>query len=278
MINTVQVKQEQLRNGSFKIGSGETVVLIIGSCRAINYVNYLKLYNDMVGNKYTIHHIDPFNHNWNEREERIDYEAKINSLETNPYILDLLKSTKIYIHEYYNQFGMFNSSRENPKNIYQFGLNPEVDICVPNFNDLFIFFNDIVKFDKESREMAQFDYQFAGKLSETTMEHIKLIGQKNIHKFYDICKKSSIPEMAEYFETNWRELRMFWTSNHISKNFSLFIFKRICQGLNLETNEGFLKVINEMPDLFENPHTHITKYDIECYGIKWNDEIKPLAI
>lgn len=279
MINTVHVKQEQLKNGSFKVGTGSEVILIIGSCRSIMYVNYLKMYNDMVGDKYTIHHLDPFNWNWDENENRIDYEAKIESLETNPYILDLLKSTKIYIHEYYNQFGMFNSSKENPKNIYQFGLSPEVDICVPNFNDIFIFFNDIVTFDKDMRELAQSDYHFAGKLSESTELAIKEMGLKNLEKFYDVCSKSSFPEMAELFKSNWKRARMIWTYNHVSILFTAEIFhlmekKYLKFGITREQ----MNLMFSLDDMFKEPHTHLTQYDIDNYGFTFNDTIKPLAI
>lgn len=246
MINTVIVKQEQLKFGSCKRGSGKKVILLIGSCRAINYFNYLIKWNDENGNMFTIHHLDPFNWNWNEKDEFINYEEKINSLESNDYILDLLESTDIYIHEYYENFGMFNT-----RNIYNFGLSPELDICIPNFNDLFILENDILRVDPNC-------------------EDIKEVGLKAIDKFYNICLKSDFPEMAEHFYRNWKTTRFFWTQNHITKNFSLFIFEKMNERfLNLSLSDKYIDEITKEVDMFAFPHTETTENDKLNHGIQW---------
>lgn len=277
MITTYEIKKEQLKNGYYQTGTGDTTILIIGSCRVAPYVNYFRRLN--TDNRFKICHIDPFNWNWDEQDNRVDYEKVIESLETDPRILNLLAETKWYIHEYYDQFGMFNTSKEKPKNIHQFGLNPELDICIPNFNDLFILFQDIYTFDQEINGLVKNDFALHGSISNETIAKMKAIGEKNIEKFLSICSLSSFPEMAGVFNHYFRKLRFFWTYNHISMHFSRTIFELM--------NMKFLKIDNlghefwdaiGKEDLFKDPHTGITQYDVDAYGLGWNEAVKEFKL
>ncbi len=236
MITTVDTKREQLRTGYFRSGNGPIKVLIIGSCRSVAYVDYLIKAND---GRFEIRYCDPFSWHWNEKDEFIDFEAKINSLENDPSILEYLAVTEIYIHEYYDSFGMFNSSRDSAKNIYQFGLNPKLDICIPNFNDV-----HVLGRPKEEGEAA-------------------------LEKFYGICAQTSFPEFAEYFRLNLRTTRFFWTSNHVSKDFTLTIFRLLnYKFLHLELTDAFWQSISN-DDLFANTPAPVTQGDRDNYGLSW---------
>ncbi len=237
MITTVDTKREQLRNGCFESGSGPEKILIIGSCRCMGYVNYLVRAN--ADNSMTIRKIDPHDFHWNEQDEFIDFEAKINSLETDPRILQILRETTVYIHEYFDSFGMFNSSRDNLKNIYQFGLNPRLDICIPNYHDV-----PIIGFDRET-------------------------GVAALEKFYGICRKTDFPEMEQYFRDNWKTTRMFWSWNHVSKNFTLFIFRLMNEKfLHLKLDSSFWAEA-EKEDLFSNTPEKVEHQDRYNHGIVW---------
>lgn len=236
MINTVNTKQEQLRNGCFEIGNGPEKILIVGSCRSVPYVEYLNQAND---GRLTIRYIDPFNWNWDCKENFVDFEAKINSLETDPRILEILSSTDIYIHEFYDSFGMFNSSKESPKNIYQFGLSPRLDICIPNFNDVHI------------------------------LGQPKEDGEGALEKFYGICRQTSFPEMEEYFRANWRMTRLFWTHNHVSRYFTLFIFRLLNDKfLHMDLSNAFWNGIAPL-DLLGNTPGDVTKADRDNHQLQW---------
>lgn len=239
MINTVNTKHEQLRNGCFESGSGPEKILIIGSCRSVPYVEYLKRANEATGGRFTVRYIDPFSWHWNERDDFIDFEAKINSLETDPRILEILSSTAIYLHEYYDSFGMFNSSRDNPKNVYQFGLNPRLDICIPNFNDVMI------------------------------LGQPKEDGEAALEKFYSICRQTSFPEMEAHFRQHWRTTRFFWTHNHVSRHFTLFIFRLLNEKfLHLHLSDKFWNDIAPL-DLLGNTPGPVTQADRDNHGIQW---------
>src|SRR4029077_13131091 len=100
MITTIETKDEQLRNGYFQRGTGPTEILILGSCRTLPYLSYLIRWNESGGNnQFTIRRIDPCD--WT--VSGVD----INSLETDERILSVLRSTRIFIHEHLESYGMF---------------------------------------------------------------------------------------------------------------------------------------------------------------------------
>jgi len=264
MINTVNIKQAQLRTGYFKTGTGPENVFIMGSCRVVNYVNYFAAMP-----QFTVYSIDPFNWNWDVNDDRVDYIGALKHQETNQELLDMLAGCKIFIHEWYENAGMFNISK-----IYDFGLKPEIDICIPNFNDLFILFKDIITFDSDMRKLAAQDFNVLGRLSEQTERAIMEVSSKNLDKFYKVCELSDIPEMVGYFYAMWKEYRMFWSYNHVTKDFTLAVFKFI----NEKWFNGTLDVDINHHDIFANNYTYLTEYDVKNYGFTWNEQVKKLSL
>jgi hypothetical protein len=274
MINTINTKRQQLENGYFKIDSGNELILIVGSCRSVPYANYLHEWNIANGNRFTIAFIDPFNFHYDLKDNRVDIQEKINSLETDDGMLAMLRSTTIVIHEYYENYGMFCFDKNADKNIYKFGLNPTIDICIPNFNDRFILFGDIVTFDTDIRKKAMADYNVIGKLSEQTEDEIYQISRYNLNKFYEVCLKSDLQEMMNFFMGNYLFKRLWWTSNHVSKWFTLAIFNLINDKfLHLDLSKGFN---SDHVDMFANNYTCLTEYDVKFYGFDWGEEVKQL--
>jgi hypothetical protein len=267
MINTLNIKQQQLANGAFKVGTGQEVILIMGSCRSVPYLNYLNEYNK---GRFTIYFIDPFNWHWDLKENRVDYEVVLNRLETDQNLLRILSSVDIFIHEYYKNFGMFNTRLDGDKNIYDFGMKPKMDICIPNFNDLFILVNDIVKFDQEIRLKIS-----SGLFPE---QEIREISEAAIEKFYSVCRKSDIPEMEEYFRENFTKVRLFWTHNHIAKDFSLTIFRFMNDKfLKLDLSESFWNEISK-EDMYANNYTFLTEWDIKFHNYQLNEQLMPVKL
>ncbi len=234
MIGTGECKEQQLRNGYFQSGTGPTEVLIVGSCRTVPYLNYLVNGND---GSLTIRRIDPCDWTFNGYD--------LNSLETDERILNVLKSTNIFIHEHLVNYGMFNTAGVG-KNIFQFGLDPETRISVPNFNDHMI---------------LEEDYRAYGAV--TPDGYIEK-GNAEILKFCGVCTMSSFPEFAQMFFDTWKSIRYFWRPNHISAAFTKAIFKLMnAKFLHLDIGD----VTDE--DLFQDPHTNVTQRDRDGYGITW---------
>lgn len=264
MINTVNIKQQQLRTGYFKTGNGPEIVFIMGSCRVVNYVNYFAAMP-----QFTVYSIDPFNWNWNVNDDRVEYLDALKEQETNAELLTMLSTVKIFIHEWYENAGMFNI-----KEIYKFGLNPSVDICIPNFNDLFILFKDIITFDSDMRKLAAQDFNVLGKLSEQTEQAILEVGKRNIEKFRTVCILSSLPLVWIEFKKRWYYERLFWSYNHVSKLFTLHVFNLI----NMDYFNNTLTIDRNHTDMFANNFTSPTEYDVKHYGITWNEPVKKLEL
>lgn len=271
MINTIHIKNAQY--SVFRTGNAQSkeVILIIGSCRSVPYLNYLDHYNKKNANRFLIYFIDPFNYNWDKNENRVDMQQVITGLETDKNLLNIIGSVKIFIHEYYKNFGMFNTFKDGDKNIYQFGMKPEIDITVPNFHDVFLMFNDIAKFDNEIKAKLQNDFKTIGQPSKETLQNMFDITQKNIGKFYEVCLKSDFPQMKEYFENNFLTTRLFWTYNHVSKFFTLKMFEWMNEKfLHLSLPSSFWNEIGK-EDMFANNYTSPTKYDKMFYNYQWNE-------
>jgi hypothetical protein len=274
MINTYNVKQAQLKYGSFKVGTGKEVILLIGSCRSVMYLNYLDKWNRENGNRFTIHHLDPFNWSFDANDKIIDLETRLKELETDENLLNIFKSTDIYLHEYYQHFGMFNS-----KVIKSFGLNPKLEVCIPNFNDLFILFNDLLTFDVELKTRAKEDLSKGTSLSQETQDIMKSKGEAAIEKFYEVCRLSDLPEMELYFKAVHKSIRLFWSYNHVSRDFNLQCFKLMNEKfLKLHLTADYWNEISNWPDMFAKPSTGLTQYDKDNYGFNWNEPLKELAV
>lgn len=270
MIGTVEIKQHQLTKGYYSTGLGLETILIIGSCRSVPYLNYLNDWNNQNSNRFKIAFIDPFNWNWDINDTRTDYELELSKQESNDKLLDLLRSTNIFIHEYYTNAGMFNCDKKAEKNIYQFGLKPSIDVTLPNFNDVFILTSDIVSFNTDVKKKAIQDYNVIGRLSDRTILDIDKVRDENLQRFYDICSKTDFPEFAEVFKNEYKLRRFFWTFNHTAKAFSRTLFNYM--------DNKFLKLKIDMDkvsqeDLYSNNFTSLCEYD---KGYQWDEPIRLL--
>ena len=251
MIYTYDTKRAQLANGYYRTGSGPTHVLILGSCRTMAFLNYLSRWNNMSDGSMTISSVNPFDWHWDSNDQLVEsFEKAIDSLETDERILSLLGSADIFIHEHFGNYGMFNTSKEATKNIYQFGMKAGVDISIPNFHDHFIFYND---------------FATTGAVPDDWSER----GLLAIEKFCSICKLSDFPDMAEYFKENWTKLKMCYTPNHTSKYFTLWLMKSMNEKfLRLPLTKEFWEAVSE-EDMFASPCTTITDQDRQAYELQY---------
>jgi len=248
MITTIEVKAH-LRD-VLELGGGTTNVLVLGSCRTVPYLNYLTRCNRMVAENYRIFAIEPNNWHWNENGAEVDIEEELKKLENDDRILSVIQSADIFIHEHYANFRMFNTNKDSFPNIYEFGMMPDVDIAIPNFHNHFILENDFKDF---------------GELPEDYISR----GEAEIEKFCGVCELSSFPEFAHHFRNTWRETRYFWRPNHVSAEFTRYIFELM--------NEKFLKLNlpdnywthDALDDLFREPHTSVTQRDRDGYRLLW---------
>ncbi len=252
MIYTFDTKKAQLEHGCFTVGSGPVNVLILGSCRAMPYLNYFAPWNGMSGDGMTIRYINPFDWHWNRLEQEVNLEEVINGLETDEKMIGILKATDIFVHEHFGNYGMFNTDRASEKNIYQFGMAPRIDISIPNFNDHFILHDDFLN------------------VGQQPPDNYPELGEAAVRKFCNLCELTSFPEMGEHFRENWRKKRFFWAPNHISAEFSLYIFRLMNEKfLQFPLTDQFWNHVGG-DDMYRDPHTAVHPKDIAAYGLTWN--------
>jgi hypothetical protein len=274
LLNTVNTARMHYQKGCYTVGSGPVGVIILGSCRVLPYVNYLAYLN--TDNRFTVHLINVVNFSYNEFGQSVDPTESTKRFEFNSGLLEAINGCKWFIHEHTANYGMFNTAKDGHKSIYDFGMKPEIDISLPNFNDIFILFQELVDLDSEVKEIAKKDHETIGGLSLTTQEFIKQKGVKRLEYFTDICTKTSLPEMVDIFKANWREVRYWWTGNHISNEFTVAVFRLMeSKFLHLGLTEQFWSWCMSW-DLYSTPASPITIYDVLNYGINWKQELKPL--
>lgn len=237
----------------------EDVILILGSCRVVPYINYLDQANAVCGNRFKIYAIDPINYQVDSAGNHLDTTGLLKALETDEHFLSILRETTIFIHEGLSSFGILNTLTEAETNIYQFGMKPRIDINVPNFHDVFILFNDFIAIDS----------QWQKELSEADERKIVELGEAHIDRFCGICAQSSFPEFGPWFRENYLERRLFHSFNHVSSGFTLEMFRLMNERfLKLPLDNAFWQKIGAH-DLYANNSTPVTERDGKYRAFKW---------
>ncbi len=250
MIDTCNTKASHYIDGGYRVGSGNDVIILLGSCRIMPFANYFNRLN--TDNRFTIFVIYVVNFTTDANDNPTDCEAAIERLKDNQVFREMVWRCKWFIHEHVENYDLLNTSKESPKSIFQLGLSPELNICIPNWNDHFILEND---------------YKDCG---VTLADDYIQRGEAEVEKFCKVCDMSSFPEFATIFRGCWRDIRYFYRPNHTSKFFTLDIFGLMnSKFLRLPLTEEFWNGART-EDLFKEPHTETTKRDIEGYGLQWH--------
>ena len=283
MITTVDIKAHQ--DNAFSVGSRypQKRILILASCRGVPYLNYLNRYNEsrahsQHGGPFEITYVSPHEYSSTPSGHPRNLEDELVRLENFAPLLERICHTDIFIHEHHANFGMFNTSYSSEKNIYQFGMNPELNIAIPNFNDHFMTMQDLVDYEKEIGQRMRADLTEGGHLTDTTRSYIQFRAYHHLMRFKRACELSSFPEFWPYFRDNYKTTRFFWTMNHVSKFFTLDIFRRMNeQFLKLDLSQDFwVEALAE--DLFKSPCTPYTELDRDILGLQWTENFSTLKL
>lgn len=245
----------------------EEVILILGSCRAVPFLNYLHHYNQTHGNRFKIYCIDPLNYCIDMAGNHLDQKKLLKDLETDKHFLDILKSVTIFIHEGLSSFGILNTVIEadadlesvSLDNIYGHGMQPEIDVNICNFHDVALLFND---------------FKAMGHPSDTECEQraIVLLGDKNIDRFCRICDVSSFPEFGPWFREHFLTTRLFHSFNHVSAAFTREIFRLANEKfLHLDLDDAFWQHPDVLADMYSNVSTKLTDLDRRWRNYTWSD-------
>lgn len=276
MHNTQSIKPDHYKQGFFSIGTGPEVIVILGSCRVVPYLNFLNYLNK--DNRFTLCIIDVVNFSFDEQDKSVDGREFSKRFEDSKPLLDVLQRCKWFIHEHTANYGIFNTDKTQEKHIYQTGIKPEADISIPNFNNIFVMFQEYVNYDPGIRESVKFDMRTSGTLNLHTRDLVKAKGLAAIQHFMDICDKTSLPEFGTMFAETWRNVRYFWTGNHVSNKFTGGVFGMLNEKyLHLPTDAGFWDYV-KADSSYSTPCAPITAWDRKAYGLTWPEVDVPLDI
>jgi hypothetical protein len=277
MFNTLQIKQA-LFDGFFHCGddASKDVVLMVGSCRGVPHLNFLHAWNEANGRPFSIYYIDPVDYHWDRDGNWVDVTAALERAAADPVLHALLRRTTIFIHEHFGRWGAFNTDRAAAVNIYQLGLAPQIDVCLPNWHDRFILFQSIVDFDADARARAIAD---GPELSEETRQIFGERGTAAMDAWCEMCALTSFPEFATYFALDARTKRLFWNHNHVTNHFTIPLFRGIAEKfLGIRPPESFYHALYQR-DMFQTAESApLTQYDIDAHGWAWPEEVKPLRL
>jgi hypothetical protein len=259
MYSTVSIKNEW--RTVFCCGNKdnpEDVILILGSCRVVPFLNYLDHANAVCGNRFKIYAIDPINYQVDSTGNHLDMAGLLKALETDEHFLSILRETTIFIHEHLQSFGILNTSKDAETNIYQFGMSPRIDVAIPNFHDCLLLFRDLKNLGV-----------WTGSLTDEEQANIKATGDQHIDRFCGICEKSSFPEFAQFFRDNYLKTRLFHSFNHVSSAFTLEIFRLMNEKfLHLPLDGFFWNKIGQ-EDIYANVQTPLCTYDVKWRPYEW---------
>lgn len=260
MFTTVSVKEHWQTVFCCGNPDAKEVVMILGSCRVVPYINYLAHANSVCGNRFKIYAIDPINYMVDAAGNRLDTAGLLKALETDDRFLSILRSVTIFVHEGLSSFGILNTVRDAPVRIYDFGMRPVIDVSIPNFHDHFILVNDFKAIDPKYRDR------------ELTAEDEREIfeeGNRQIERFVSVCGKSSFPEFGPWFLENWLRVRLFHSFNHVSSAFTLKIFELANEKfLKLELDDNYWNQIGQQ-DIYANVQTAVTDLDRRWRAFKF---------
>lgn len=249
----------------------QEVILMVGSCRSVPYLNYFKRINDMGIARLRVHFIEPWDQHWDSTGKEQDFAAALFRCEDDPRILKVLREATVFIHEHYGHCGMFNTLTTDQKNIFQFGLEPRLNITIPNFHDVFALFTEQLQFDAVKRER----FQREGMTNEL-FDEMKSFGLGEIDRFVRVCGMSSFPTFGWQFLNEWTERRYFWRGNHVAMPFTLGIFEHVLNDfLNIKAPESFWDE-SRKEDLYANHPAPMTLYDQSAYGLTWDEPVVEL--
>lgn len=260
MYNTCSVKDQWQTVFCCGNPDAKEVVLILGSCRVVPYLNYFDQANAVCGNQFKIFCIDPINYVVDAAGNHLDTAGLLKALETDEHFLSILQSVTIFVHEGLESFGILNTLRDAETNIYQFRMAAEIDVMISNFHDVFILFNDFIAMDPHYQNRE---------LTEDDQKEIVDAGNAHIDRFCGICQKSSFPEFAQWFRDNYLERRLFHSFNHVSAAFTLEIFRLMNEKfLKLELDANYWQQIGAT-DMYANVSTAVTEFDLRWRKFSW---------
>ena len=231
-------------------------VVLIGSCRIVPFLNYLRVHNAVVSSSEALRLIclDPV-----EMWKGVGHEVSdgVNERMAN----FRFGKVDFLICEHVQYCGVMNTVRSSKQNIYN-DLNcvPDMELRLPNWNDMHIF-------DAETAMHDRVGYPSLGRA-----ERVSFIREQTIiHKarFLSHCRGSTFPELEAWTEERWQTMRLGWTSSHPSQPLIWRMFESVAGKMGLNLPPEFVNHPICKSDLYASTGISLTDIDYEANDWKY---------
>ena len=238
------------------VEAGAKTVVLIGSCRIVPFLNYLRLHNAMAapGDAMRLICLNPV-----EMWRGVGCEVADGANEK--LVGFKFGNVDFLICEHVQYCGVLNTVRSSPQNIYDnLGCSPVVEMRLPNWNDMHIF-------DAETAMHDKVTYANLGRA-----ERVDFIrAQTAIHKarFLSHCRGSTFPQLEAWTEEHWKTVRLGWTSSHPSHSLIWRMFERVAEKMGLNLPLDFVNHPICKSDLYALTGIALTDIDREANDWKY---------
>lgn len=186
------------RDFSFGNPDAPQTVVLVGSCRIVPFLNFLRAYNALNRHPLELLCFNPVEM-WAGPGHDV---ADCVNRTMDGYLFDRVD---YLICEHLQNCGALNTVRDAEDNIYDtLGCHPVVHIRLPNWNNLHIYDRETEGFDREYAALGSGDRAMV--LHERTEMHKE--------RFLGYCRQSSFPHLEPWVGENWQSVRFGWTNNH----------------------------------------------------------------
>jgi hypothetical protein len=233
---TTNILRHCYERGDFSFGNpkGAAIVVLVGSCRIVPFLNILRVYNELRGFPLELLCFDPVEMWGGPGHEVADGVNRILS----GYRFD---RADYLVCEHVQYCGVLNTVRSSEQNIFaSLGCAPVSEIRLPNWNDMHLF----------DAETAKYDPCYA--VLQGADRPAELRRRSDIHKnrFLSHCRLSSFPDLAEWTEANWLTTRLGWTSSHPSIALTWRMYAAVAGAMGIAIT----------PELSEHPLCSVDTY------------------
>ncbi len=236
------------RNFSFGNMNAPRTIVLIGSCRIVPILNNLRAYNYLNGGPFELLCFDPV--------EMWDGPGCEVSDGANRALRDYsFGKVDFLVCEHIERCGVLNTVRSSAQNIFHsLGCKPDVEIHLPNWNDMHIFDVETAIYNSEYASWGHDDrVKF---LREATIEHKA--------RFLSHCRGCTFPFFEEWVESNWLTNRLGWSSCHPSLSLLWMMFNSIAGKIGIEVTTELASHPMCSTDVYANTGMKLTQVDYDA--------------
>lgn len=242
------------RKFSFGNPQAKQTICLIGSCRIVPMLNFMRVYNSMHGDPFELLCFNPVEMWLGPGHHVAD--------DVNNILHDYRFGTVDYlVCEHIERCGVLNTVRFVPDNIFtSLGCTPTVEMRLPNWNDMHVFDSETATHDKEGYANLSHAARVAF-IREQTLIHKE--------RFLSHCRGSTFPELEAWVSERWLTVRMGWTSSHPSQPLLWKMIECAAAKMGLTISDAIASHPLCALDIYKSTGISLTDVDYEANGWKF---------